>query len=154
MAFRRPFAASIGVLSILVIGVGVLAARESGIAEANDAGIAASTLAASLSQLDLSPLQRARIDQLFGAEERRIVALRDALTDLNAALRKAELEQPFDEDLVSSLVVQQAELAGYARGAESRMVSSILSLLTPEQSHRFVELRLGHVDQLAAFDGA
>lgn len=154
MAFRRPFAASIGVLSILVIGVGLLAARESGIAKANDAGIAASTLAASLSQLDLSPLQRARIDKLFGAEERRIVALRETMTMVNAALLRAELEQPFDEDLVSSLVVQQAELTAYARGAESRIVSSIMALLTPEQGHRFAELRLARLDLLAAFDGA
>jgi len=154
MAFRRPVAASIGALSILVLGIGVVAARETGTAEASDAGIAASTLPAILSQLDLSTLQRARIEKLFGAEKRRLVALRDALTDLDAALRRAELEQPFDEDLVSSLVAQQAEFNGYARGAESRMVSSILSLLTPEQRHRFVELRLGHLDPLAAFDGA
>lgn len=154
MAFRRPAAASIGVLSVFVLGIGVVAARESGTAEPRDAGTAISTLAASLPQLDLSTLQHARIERLFGAEERRLVALREVWTDLDAALRRAELQQPFDEDLVSSLVAQQAELAGYARGAESRIVSSILSLLTPEQSHRFVELRLGHVDQLALFDGA
>lgn len=154
MASRRPIAASIGLLSVLVLGIGVVAARESGTAEPNEASSAASTLATSLSQLDLSTRQRARIEELVGAEERRLFALRETLTIVNSALRRAELEQPFDEDLVSSLVAQQAELAGYARGAESRIVSSIVSLLTPGQSHHFAELRLGHLDQLASFDGA
>lgn len=152
MVFRR-LVASIGALSVLVLGIGVLAARESGTAEANDGGIAASTLAENLSQLDLSPFQRARIDKLFGAEERRLVALRDALGDLNAALRRAELEQPFDEDLVSSLVAEQAELSGYVRGAESRLVSSIAVVLNQAQRDRFAELRIGALTSVPAIDG-
>lgn len=153
MAFRRPVVAAIGSLSVLVIGIGVLAARESGTAAPSHACVAAPTLAANLSQLGLSELQRSRIAEIFGAEEPRVERLHEALEASIGALQQAELAQPFDDALVSGLVAQQAELAGYARGAESRVVSSILSLLTPAQRYRFAELRLTRTDQFAALDG-
>jgi Spy/CpxP family protein refolding chaperone len=143
----------IATLSVLAIGIGVVATREFGTAAPDDAGSATPLLAANLSQLDLNALQRSRIEEILGAEQPRMARLREAFEASIAALRQAELAQPFDDGLVSSLVAQQAELAGYARGAESRVVSSIVSLLTPAQRHRFAEVRLGRLDHLAALDG-
>jgi hypothetical protein len=42
---------------------------------------------------------------------------------------------------VNDLVAQQAELAAYLRGTESRVVAEIAALLNPEQQRRFAALR-------------
>ena len=75
-------------------------------------------------------------------ERRRIEGLERALAATERSLRSAELAQPFDAEYVNRLVARRAELAAHLRGTESRVVSEIAALLTPEQQRLFAELRL------------
>src|SRR5262249_4557896 len=99
--------------------------------------------ASALAQLDLDRAQREQIDLLGLRERGRIERLERALAATERELRTAELAQPFDAERVNDLVARRAELAAHLRGTESRVVSEIAALLTEEQQHRFLELRLG-----------
>lgn len=152
MAVRHRTAALSALFSVVAILFGMLLARSAGTADALDPSGGPTTFAATLAHLDLDGLQRERIEALIAAEKPRVARFREAFADSNEALRRAELEQPFDDALVSSLLAQQGELASYARGVESRVVASIAALLTPAQRGRFAALRLGRTEQVANFD--
>jgi Spy/CpxP family protein refolding chaperone len=98
--------------------------------------------ASALAQLGLDERQREQIDRLGVRERRSIEELERALAATERNLRTAELAQPFDAEYVNQLVAQRAELAAHLRGTESRVVSEIAAMLTPEQQRHFLELRL------------
>jgi len=106
----------------------------------------APALEAALSRLALDARQQEEIEDLFRSEAARMTALREALANSDAALRRAELEQPFDVARISTLLSNQAELVGHARGAESRIVTSISALLSPAQRETFSALRLNRAE--------
>jgi Spy/CpxP family protein refolding chaperone len=99
--------------------------------------------ASTLAQLGLDEEQREQIHRLGLRERSHIEELERALAATERNLRSAELIQPFDAEYVNRLVVRRAELAARLRGTESRVVSEIAAMLTPEQQRRFLELRLG-----------
>jgi Spy/CpxP family protein refolding chaperone len=99
-----------------------------------------------LGGLELSPMQRAQIEELRARERSRIEGLQCALAQSERDLRSAEMEQPFDAERVNDLVSGQAELIGYLRGTESRVIGEIARLLSPEQERRFSELRTSGPD--------
>jgi Spy/CpxP family protein refolding chaperone len=94
-----------------------------------------------LAQLGLDEMQREQIARLRAREQTRIELLQRALDASERELRLAELAHPFDAKRVNELVANQAELAAYLRGTESRVIAEIAALLTPEQRHRFLSLR-------------
>jgi Spy/CpxP family protein refolding chaperone len=98
--------------------------------------------ASTLAQLGLDQAQREQVELLGMRERRRIEGLERALAATERDLRCAELVQPFDAEYVNRLVARRAELAAHLRGTESRVVSEIAAMLTPEQQRRFLELRL------------
>lgn len=98
-----------------------------------------------VSQLELSRTQTGQIEEISAREGPRVRRLEQAFAESADELRRAELALPFDETLVATLVGRQAELAAHLRGTESRVVSRIVGVLTPEQRRRFAELRLGRL---------
>jgi Spy/CpxP family protein refolding chaperone len=98
--------------------------------------------ASTLARLGLDEAQREQIESLGMRERRRIEGLERAVAATERDLRCAELAQPFDAEYVNRLVARRAELAAHLRGTESRVVSEIAALLTPEQQRIFLELRI------------
>ncbi len=94
-----------------------------------------------LPQLELADVQEWRIREIRAKEQSRIRSLQEAFAETTELLREAETTQPFDEALVSRLVERQAEISACLRGTESRVVSEIVTVLTPEQRRAFVESR-------------
>src|SRR5262245_56960181 len=99
------------------------------------------SLRQTLAQLELSDAQRERIEGLQRSEEAWTARLERAHRIAEAALREAELRQPFDAIHVGILVRRKAEISAFLRGTESRLVSAILELLEPAQRSAFAQLR-------------
>ena len=98
--------------------------------------------ASTLANLGLDEAQREQVERLGLRERHSIEGLERALAATERDLRCAELVQPFDAEYVNRLVARRAELAAHLRGTESRVVSEIAAMLTPEQQRLFLELRL------------
>jgi len=139
--------------ALLAAVLGLIAALGVAREPAKDAGVpretAPATLeprsrtpASALAQLGLSDAQLEQIGRLGMREHRRLEELQQAVAATERNLRWAELAQPFDAERVNRLVARRSELAAYLRGTESRMVSEIAALLTPDQQRRFAELRV------------
>ena len=92
-------------------------------------------------ELALSEAQRQRIVELREREARRVLGLQHALLATELELRRAELASPFDAERVNALIAQAAELSGFLRGTESRLVSDIAALLSEQQRRAFAEMR-------------
>lgn len=112
---------------------------------------ALSVLPAYIGQLELSDAQKREIDAIGRKEEEWVRRLERALAESADELRRAELAQPFDETLVAALVGREAEIGAHLRGAQSRVVSKIVEILTPAQRRQFGGLRLdGHIEPVCA----
>jgi len=137
-----PRIAAAALLAILGVGAVLLAVKTPRLYASAAPAATTSALPAIVSQLELSGAQRQQIDAIGAEEGPWVQRLQQAFAASSDDLGIAELAQPFDEALVAALVGRQAELAAYLRGAESRVVSRIVQVLTPEQRQRFADLRL------------
>src|SRR5262245_4385690 len=134
-------AAAVAVVG-LVTGFGVTRSSEPGTAPAaREQTAVPPTQSGVLSQLGLDDEQREKIAEVSARERERVETLERALDANEHELRLAELATPFDAERVNDLVENQAELTAYLRGTESRVMSEIAALLTPEQRQRFAALR-------------
>jgi Spy/CpxP family protein refolding chaperone len=102
-----------------------LGANDAARAKARAFGVLPVAEEAPLDALPLTDARRDEIERIEAREADRMGALRRALAVTEIELRRAELAEPFDEERVNALVAQQAELRGYLRGAESRVVAEI-----------------------------
>lgn len=102
-----------------------------------------------LARIDLDPKQQLEVDRILERSSERVSRLQAALRSTNEALRLSEVSRPFRERQVNGLLWQRSELIAYLRGTESRLVSEVMEVLTPDQRRRFRAMRLRH----AAADG-
>jgi hypothetical protein len=73
-------------------------------------------------------MQREQITRLRAREQTWLELLQRPFDASERELRVAELADSFDAKRVNELVANQAELAGYLRGTESRVVAEIAAL--------------------------
>jgi len=109
-----------------------------------------------LEELQLTPDQRARVENIFANGRETIRTLHQQLWEKQTALRETARTQPFDEarvrsqaqeaaDLQAQLIVARAQLMNQARGVLTEDQKTKLSQLLAERLQRFREWRQQHM---------
>lgn len=84
-------------------------------------------------QLNLTPQQLARIEQIASAEYVRGEALMQRLNEVTAALDEEQLKEDFDEDRVRALAAQGGQAMTELAVIKLRVKARVMALLSPAQ---------------------